>query len=291
MKTTHPYRVVSGVELLADVYLPDDVTHPPVIVWWHGGALIAGNRKEIRARHLQAYLAAGYAVVSPDYRLAPETKLPEIATDLSAAFTWVREALPGLHGLDPSRVAAIGHSAGGYLTLLAGAVVRPRLQALVSFYGYGDIIADWYRLPDPCYCQEPMVSEREARSVVNQTPICTGSPWEPRGRFYLYCRQQGRWPQEVVGFDPETQPEAFAPYCPLRNVDPAYPPTLLLHGDKDTDVPYEQSVLMAQELSRLGLPHQLITIANGPHGFDGEDTAEAEAAFAKVIAFLEERLA
>ena len=290
MKTTYPYKVVGGCEILADVYLPDGKTRPPVIVWLHGGALIAGDRGAIHQRHREAYLAAGYAVVAPDYRLAPETKLPEIAADVREVFAWVRETLPGLVGVDPTRVAALGHSAGGYLALLAGAMLRPRLQALVSFYGYGDIIADWYRLPDPFYCQEPAVSEAEARAAVGQSAICTGGDWEPRGKFYLYCRQQGLWPQEVAGFDPETQPEAFTPYCPLRNVDADYPPTLLLHGDQDTDVPYEQSVLMAQELARVGVPHEFITIVEGEHGFDHREDAEVEAAFGRVMGFLAERL-
>jgi acetyl esterase/lipase len=290
METTYCYKVGGGSEILADVHLPDGVPHPPVIVWLHGGALIGGSRNGIQRRHLRRYLAAGYAVVAPDYRLAPETKLPEIVEDVRDAFAWVRETLPGVAGVDPTQVAAVGHSAGGYLTLWGGAMVRPRLQALVSFYGYGDIIADWYRLPDPHYCQGPAVSEAEARAVVGQTAICTGSPWEPRDRFYRYCRQQGRWPQEVVGFDPETDPEAFTPYCPLRNVDAEYPPTLLLHGDQDTDVPYEQSALMAAALARAGVAHEFITIFNGPHGFDEAETEEVEKVLGRVEGFLRERV-
>jgi dipeptidyl aminopeptidase/acylaminoacyl peptidase len=39
-------------------------------------------------------------------------------------------------------------------------------------------------------------------------------------------------------------------YCAVRNVSRDYPPTLLIHGTEDTDVPYEQSVAMAKELAR-----------------------------------------
>jgi dipeptidyl aminopeptidase/acylaminoacyl peptidase len=77
-------------------------------------------------------------------------------------------------------------------------------------------------------------------------------------------------------------------------VDAGFPTTLLLHGDADTDVPYEQSVLMAKELKRHGVEHELITIKGGPHGFDGVNgglaSPENANAFRKVINFLDTRL-
>ena len=94
-----------------------------------------------------------------------------------------------------------------------------------------------------------------------------------RSRFYLYCRQQGLWPREVAGHDPDAEPRAFDPFCPLRNVTAAYPPTLLIHGTKDTDVPYEQSELMDRELTRKGVEHELITVPGGSHGLGGTDPA------------------
>ena len=42
-----------------------------------------------------------------------------------------------------------------------------------------------------------------------------------------------------------------------------YPPTLLIHGTKDTDVPYEQSKSMAEELARKKVTHELITVTDG----------------------------
>ena len=66
---------------------------------------------------------------------------------------------------------------------------------------------------------------------------------------YLYCRQQGLWPKVLTGRDPDEEPRAFDAFCPVRNVTPECPPTLLIHGTKDTDVPYELSVQMAKELA------------------------------------------
>ncbi|MCZ6671487.1 MAG: prolyl oligopeptidase family serine peptidase [Verrucomicrobia bacterium] len=42
-----------------------------------------------------------------------------------------------------------------------------------------------------------------------------------------------------------------------------YPPTLMIHGTNDTDVPDEQSVMMAEQFEQHGVPHKLISIENG----------------------------
>jgi acetyl esterase/lipase len=288
-KRTYTYKTVGECEIKADVYSSFDGQARPVIVWVHGGALIMGHREDLPLRERDLYLAGGYQVVSVDYRLAPETKLAAIIEDVQDACEWVREAGPGLFDGQPERTALIGHSAGGYLALMGGFRVEPRPKALVSFYGYGDIVGPWYSRPDPFYRQQPLVTADEAWASVGQT-VLSGSHDEQRERFYLYCRQQGLWPKEVAGHDPETEPAAFVPLCPARNVTRGYPPTLLLHGDRDTDVPYEQSAMMAEALAAAGVEHELVTIPGGEHGFDAQDDAVSADAFERVAAFLEARL-
>jgi acetyl esterase/lipase len=289
-KATYPYKIVENREALADVYVARDDRPRPTIVWIHGGALIMGHRENISDKQRDRYLKAGYTVVSIDYRLAPETKLPAIIEDLQDAFRWVGEKGTELFNADPTRIAVIGHSAGGYLTLMSGFCVEPRPRALVSFYGYGDIVGPWYSRPDSFYRQQPLVTEEEAYRAVGQ-PGISGTPGQnERWRFYLYCRQQGLWPKEVAGYDPQTEPDAFRPYCPVQNVTADYPPTLLLHGDRDTDVPYELSVMMAGALAQARVAHELITIPNGGHGFDGADHPAAADAFERVLAFLDAHL-
>jgi acetyl esterase/lipase len=283
------FKTVGACQIRADVYGRSDGAGRPAIVWLHGGALMFGQRGMIPAAQVARYVDAGYTVVAADYRLAPESTLPEILADVQDAIAWVRREGPGRFGIDPRRLALVGHSAGGYLTLLAGCAVHPRPQALVAFYGYGDIVGPWYSEPSPFYCQQPLVSAEEAAAVVGTTPLSSspsgvGAP--DRSRFYLYCRQRGLWPRAVTGHDPAAKLASFIPYCPVRQVDADYPPTLLLHGDEDTDVPYEQSVAMADALATAGVPHRLVTVAGGPHVFDWQETADTERAFAEVLAFL-----
>jgi dipeptidyl aminopeptidase/acylaminoacyl peptidase len=69
---------------------------------------------------------------------------------------------------------------------------------------------------------------------------------------------------------------------------PAYPPTLLLHGDKDHDVPYEQSLLMEKKLEVAGVKHKLITLVGLDHGFDYSSWTDTQvrSSFDSVLAFL-----
>ena len=275
---TYTYKSLGGQGsgLEADVHQPPGDALRPVIVFIHGGALMMGDRKMTPrpGSLLAALLGAGYVVVSIDYRLAPQVKLPAIIEDLRDACNWVRQSGPSLFHIDPDQLFVMGQSAGGYLTQMAGFVVQPRPRALVSFWGYGDIAGEWYSRPDPFYCQQPLVTKEEADRP--------GS-----GKLYLYCRQQGLWPKVLTGHDPETEPRAFDPFCPVRNVTKDYPPTLLIHGTKDTDVPYALSVQMDKELTAKGVAHQFITIPDGIHGFRSKVDAEVAArTYRQVVEFL-----
>jgi acetyl esterase/lipase len=294
-KQTHVYKKVDGLEVKADVYRPavgGDAKKRPVVVWVHGGALINGHRDSVPKRLLDASMRAGHVLVSIDYRLAPETKLPGVVADVEDALTWVREKGPKLFGADPERVAVVGGSAGGYLTLTAGYRAKHRPTALVSFWGYGDLVGPWYSEPSKHPRHNPRkVGREEAYKQVSGPPISDARDRKgDGGAFYLYCRQTGEWPKAVSGWDPKTQADKFAPFMPVKNVTKDYPPTLLIHGDADTDVPYEQSVMMEKELKRHGVRHRLITIEKGEHGLGGGDAKKIDEAYQAAFAFLREHL-
>ncbi|MDP6445923.1 MAG: alpha/beta hydrolase, partial [Pirellulaceae bacterium] len=146
---TYTYKTVGELKVQADVYRPDDRQVRDIVVWIHGGALINGSRQGVSGRVRKWALGAGHALVSIDYRLSPETQLPGVVSDLEDAFKWIRAEGPKLFNGNADKIAVAGGSAGGYLTLTSGFRVKPRPTALLSLWGYGDLVGEWYSKPSP----------------------------------------------------------------------------------------------------------------------------------------------
>lgn len=294
VKTAHSYKTVGDLKIQADVYRPADDRVRPVVVWIHGGALILGNRAGVPKNLLDLCATEGYALVSIDYRLAPEAKLPEIVGDVEDALTWIRGDGAKAAKLDPERLVVVGGSAGGYLTLTAGFRAKPRPTALVAYWGYGDVDGTWYTQPSEFYRkQKPLVNKGDAMKAVGGK-VLTGSETDfdakGRGQYYLYLRQNGLWTNEVTSFDPKKDRDKLTPYCPVRNVTKDYPPTLFVHGTEDTDVPYSLSADMAAELTKHKVTHELVTVKGAGHGLSGSDKKLADEAHAKALAFIRKEM-
>lgn len=111
LKTTAVYKTVGDLQIRADVYRPDGHEVLPVVVWIHGGALIMGHRDGISGRVRNYAKSRGVALVSIDYRPAPESKLPVIIEDVEDAFRWIRGPAAERFHLDANRIAVTGGSA------------------------------------------------------------------------------------------------------------------------------------------------------------------------------------
>lgn len=91
-------------------------TAKPIIVFIYGGSWDSGRRQDY-AWIGRALAAQGFLTVVPDYRLVPEVVYPDFLTDLATAVRWTRDNAARLGG-DPDRIVLMGHSAGGYNTLM-----------------------------------------------------------------------------------------------------------------------------------------------------------------------------
>ena len=121
------YEVVSGQDLLMDVWLGEGPGPHPCVVYVHGGGWTSGNRALDRP-FLAGLLGAGITVASIDYRLTSQGDLfgddevlfPAQLEDVQSAIRFLRERAPVLD-LDPERFGTWGHSAGAHLAALAAA--------------------------------------------------------------------------------------------------------------------------------------------------------------------------
>ena len=101
---------------LLDVFMPEGADDVPVIVFFHGGSLRAGDKSQ--GEYLAARLVPeGVGVVSANYRLTPSVMHPAHVQDAAAAFAWVARNIER-YGGDPDNVYIAGHSAGAYLAAL-----------------------------------------------------------------------------------------------------------------------------------------------------------------------------
>ena len=94
----------------------------------------------------------------------------------------------------------------------------------------------------------------------------------------------------VSDFDPLTQPEKFDPFMPVRNVTSDYPPTMLIHGTNDTDVPYKQSELMVEQFKKHGVAFELEPLVGGEHGLGGANPEDINKAYEAALRFLNKHM-
>ncbi|MFM9961431.1 MAG: alpha/beta hydrolase, partial [Planctomycetaceae bacterium] len=277
--------------------------------WIHGGALIVGSRSQVPKQILELCTRERFVFVSLDYRLAPEVKLPEIAADVQDAFRWLHEQGPKLFGADTRRLVVTGGSAGGFLTMLSGAIVTPKPTALVAYWGYGDIDGEWTRSKSTHHGAP--VPRDEALAAVNKNGKVLTNTDDPaeakaRGGYYRYLRQTGGWSLGVTGVDVEkewhdaprresrrgaSRHNPLDRFCPVKQITRDYPPILMIHGTKDTDVPYFCSTDMARELTKQGVKHELFTIEGAEHGLRDGDPKKVAEANARALEFIREQLA
>lgn len=242
------YANVDGKPLLLDLRVPDDNGLHPVILFLHSGAWISGERSGGPAIR---QVSRGYAVASIDYRLAPQSTFPAPLEDCKAAVRWLR-ANASRYRLDANRVAVFGASAGAHLgALLATTRDRPELEglqlgnpqfssavrAVINFYGPTDLLRlDEQKLP--CY---PGLS---ANASFMPPSLLMGCPIQE-------CREK----TETAN--------------PINYISDDDPPFLIMHGQLDCLVPWQQSRMLHEALTAKGIESTLVLLPTAQHA-DGQ---------------------
>jgi acetyl esterase/lipase len=226
------FNTPDGEKLTLDVFRPGYVHGPlPGVLVVHGGSWQNGNSREFVS--LNGYLAArDYLVFSVNYRLAPKWKFPAGRDDVLSAVAYLKVYSKEL-GLDPTRLALLGRSAGGQLALLAAYTANePSIRGVVSVYGPTDLRYGY---------------EHPARRQLIDT----------RGVLEAY-----------LGGSPDKVDDAYFAASPINFVSPTSPPTLLIHGMHDGHVSPEESVRLEAKLQQSTVKHMFLRLPWATHGCD-----------------------
>jgi acetyl esterase/lipase len=127
-----------------DIYKPINVSGPlPVVVFVHGGSWEEGNKSSY-AFVGRALAAQGFVAVVMNYRLHPKNPYPAFVEDVAVALRWTADNAQN-YGADPSKIFAMGHSAGAYNVAMAVldkryAATRPKLAGVVTLAGPFDFV-------------------------------------------------------------------------------------------------------------------------------------------------------
>ena len=228
------YVRASNWEGKLDVYAPRTPGPHPTILHIHGGGWVGGTRESVVLRMLP-YLEMGFAVVNISYRLGQVASAPAAVEDCLCALRWVvRNAKE--YSFDPTRIVIMGYSAGGHLAMTTG-MIPPTAGLDRQCPGTEPIkpaaIVDWYGITD--------VAE-----------LLDG----PNMKSYAV-----QW----LGAQPDREGIAKR-VSPLTYVRKDMPPMLIIHGDADPTVPYQQAVKLNGAIQKAGGTSEFMTIPKGGHG-------------------------
>ncbi len=240
------YARPNGERLKLDVWQPPgrDAEGPgaiqgqPAVIVVHGGGWHAGSRSEFP--QWDSWLAdKGYVVFDIDYRLSPPPRWQDAPNDVRCAVAWVKEN-SARYNVDPGRVALMGRSAGGQLSLLAA-------------YTEGTTA-----LSPGC----------AAHQVRNTGVAAVVAFYPPTDLVRLSTLGYLSGMRHYLGGSLGAFPGRYRLSSPVDHVRPSDPPTLLVHGGDDQIVPSRQSGLLAERLRAAGVSERLVELPWANHTFD-----------------------
>ena len=221
------YAKPNGVSLKLDVNVPEGKGPFPIAILVHGGGFTNITKQQSITPLFPVLTEAKFTWFTIDYRGLLAGPYPIWVEDVERAIRWVKAHAAEYKG-DPGRVALIGESFGAYLTLLATgrATAETKPKAVVAFY------APFVDL---------FLSVKDGR-VSDQM-------------------------KKVYGIQNQADADKILREASVTTyLKPGLPPMLLIHGTADEKVPYAGSVGAQKYLNSIGVPCELISVTNAPHG-------------------------
>lgn len=257
------FASIDGQELKLDLYLPD-ASGAALVVYVHGGAWRAADKSAGKA-FAERLVSEGFAVASLDFRQTTQAPFPANVHDIKAGIRFLR-AQAGNYGYDATRIAIAGESSGAHLALVAG--LSAGMAELEGSVG-----------------TEPGTSSTVQAILAYFPATDLGTILAQSTPFGLSLREPTL--QLLLGGTPEEKPELARLASPVHLVKADSPPLYLLHGDRDPQMPINQSLQLWGVYKEAGLDVSFAPVHGAAHGgaqfFEPQQQAE-------VVAFLRRTL-
>lgn len=235
----------------------------------------------------------GWIYATASYRLLPEAKGLDILQDTLDATNWIHQNVS-------NKIILAGSSAGGYLALATAAHSScPRPLALLAIYGMLDPASKRYIQPGQSLMgplgdndTDKALSEIDAAvqsgQVLDGYPFPADPPTDQRIKWIRTMHQAARYAdvltrcpglaQRIAEEGTGAIPEEYRALFPVSfGLTPTFPPTVLLHGDEDILVDFDQSSMVAEKLRTLGVDLYFENAVGQGHGFDSQEIIDLDA--------------
>jgi len=281
------YKVANGLEISFDLYLPTDAKAVPILLWFHGGGLLQGYRDKVAPHMLGSVEQHGHALISADYRLAPQVGVQDIFADVGDCISFIRQSdglvahlmATGDEGaVDVTRLAVSGSSAGGYLALLAGLYIEPKPKVILPIYPITDPLGIFFTTSQPGSSKAGNV-DATVQSYLDRTvaAVANNAPGSSRGNMYSHMLLHANL-AELLHFEMEPGPQhnssndkwRVAKQIARRRLPPAY----IIHGTADLDVGVEQADEVVGVMVGEGLEVRYERLDGKDHLYDVKDPTE-----------------
>lgn len=259
-----PGQVVSDVpycgEMKLDIYQPREVRYEktPVVIFMHGGAWEVNNKTSEPAQldMVEGLRDEGFAIVSIDYRKMPTFYYPAPIEDALCSVRFLR-AQAKKYYFDTGKFAIYGFSAGGHLAAMTGTVDAK------SQFNNGQYA--------------------DQSSRVQAVVTLAG----------LLDFEEGLYPRNPPRISMFLNGRPIEGSYPAAHASQDDPPFLLIHGDKDQNVPVTQSKVFAEELEEKGADSEILVVQNAEHGLgqvDGIMQPDRDEVKERIHAFIKKEL-
>jgi acetyl esterase/lipase len=228
--STHVYWAEAKLELIHYHAVGNGAPTPCVIIL-HTGGWDSGTHTEFASAHREL-ASHGIAVIAMRYRLAPQHPWPAQKEDVRRAVEFVR-ANAQTFGVDVEELFLMGRSAGGQIaTACAYTMPELGLRGCIALYAPHDMLfARQYAFED---------------DILNSLKLL----------------------RQYLGGDPKDAEDNYRSASARLAAHPGVPPTLLMHGARDTMVWVKQSQLLATKLKHEGVAHRYVELPWATHACD-----------------------